>query len=333
MTTRPKRDDFRTLVHAPTELASDYLEWAEYIQSVEGVTWGIEAIDKRVIPLRPGEMGVIIGRPGHGKTSILAYLARQEAQRIMARETRNSECVVFVTWEESAEELTKMFLGRPDTPYTITDLAWGRVDLDVVRRQAVRQSEFPPIFVIGHGVVRARHGKRAPRMTPVEVLGAIETLEPDFGLKPTLMLFDYVQRIPIANISKKTEEVTEATAQIGNLAMRIACPVYVGAQANRDVDYRDDKMPKAADCQWASAIEQDADKLFSLMRPIKYRNENELLELSDGRSFIIKDTLLMVQMLKQRGDAGNFTWGMYFDTATLKMGVAQTAGEQHDIRF
>jgi len=294
----PRRDDFRTLVHSPADLNADYLEWA----------------------------GIIIGRPGHGKTSVLVYLARTEARRILARGKRDEECVAFVTWEESAEEVTKMLLGAPDAPYTITDLSWGRVDLDVIRRQVVKQSQFPPVYVIGHGIMRARRGKRAPLMDPDAVLGALETLQEDYGVKPTLMCFDYIQRIPVRRINRKVEEVTEAAKAINDLAKRIACPAFVGAQASREVDSRDDMIPVARDCQWASALEQDADKLFALMRPVKY-DLNEI-ELSDGRMFIVNEKLMMLRMLKQRGDHGDFTWPMFFDPATLKLGLA--AGDKAD---
>lgn len=320
---RPKRDDFRTLVHSPSDLNADYLRWAEYIQNTEGVTWGLGAIDEKVIPIRPGEMGIIIGRPGHGKTSVLVYLARAEAQRIIKRKAQQEECVVYVTWEESAEEVTKMLLGTPDSPYTITDLSWGRVDLNVIRQQVVKQSNFPPVYVIGHGIMRAQDGMRAPLMDPDAVLAALEAMEADYGVKPTLMCFDYIQRIPIRHISRKLEEVTEAAKAINDLAKRIACPAYVGAQASRDVDTRKDKIPTPRDSQWSSALEQDADKLFSVMRPTKY--ELDFIEMFDGKMYQVSDQLLILKMLKQRGDMGNYTWALYFDPATLKLGVSTTA--------
>jgi len=320
---KPQRDDFRVLVHNEAQLAASYVKWAQRIHDTEGCSWNVPGIDKKVIPLRAGEMAVIVGRPGHAKTSLMAYLAKAEAQRIMDRGTRDTECVVYVTWEESAEELTKMFIPRVGADYTITDLAWGRVPMDTIIGQASKLSQFPPILVIGHGIERARSGKRAPVMTPDAVLSAIETLETDYGRKPTLALFDYVQRVPIQRISNKVEEVTEAVKAINDLGMRIACPIYVGAQARQEVDRRDDKMPAAADCQWASAILQDADKLFAVMRPAQYLSPSqmghEIYEFSDGRSFIVNTNLLILKMWKQRGDAGNQAWAMHFEPDTLAL--------------
>jgi len=94
------------------------------------------------------------------------------------------------------------------------------------------------------------------------------------------------------------------------------------------VDTRDDKIPAARDCQWASALEQDADKLFAVMRPVKY-DEMDILQLKgSGQAYGITDKLMVLKMLKQRGDVGDYTWVLYFDPATLKMGLASPGAER-----
>ena len=74
--------NFRELVHTPAQLAQEFVQWVEQIQTTEGVPFGIPGIDKVVIPMRPGQLTCIIARPGHGKTSLMAYLAREHAKRI-----------------------------------------------------------------------------------------------------------------------------------------------------------------------------------------------------------------------------------------------------------
>ena len=80
--------DYRVLVHTPAELSGEYIAWAEHIRSDSGVPFGVPAIDKHVIPMRAGDLVSIIARPGMGKTSLMAYLAREHAQRIMTMATR-----------------------------------------------------------------------------------------------------------------------------------------------------------------------------------------------------------------------------------------------------
>ena len=314
------KDDFRILIHTPAELASDYVAWAEFIQSDPGIQFGVQAIDRLVIPMRPGELVSIIGRPGHGKTSLLAYFAREHARRIVEAGNSQREAVVYVTWEQSAEELEAFF--QADGQHSISDIAWGRADLDTIKQQAMKRAGVP-IWVIGHGIGRA--SIKAPRMTPDAILSAIETMEEDFDVKPVLMLFDYMQLIPVPNVRDRVQRVTEVPIRIKELALRIGCPAIVGVQARREVDDRAEKIPGMRDAQWASSIEQTSDKVFGLWRPIITEESGGTRNI-DGTPGIYKinERLLIIRMLKQRGEQGRHTWAMYFEPEYLKLAELET---------
>lgn len=301
-----KTPDFRMLVHTPAELAAEHLTWAEGIQKSPGIRFGVRAIDEKVIPMRPGDLVSIIGRPGMGKSSLMAYIARLEAQNIVARGAVESEAVVYVTWEQSAEELEAFF--QSDGQHSVSDIAWGRVDLDEVRAKAMKRAGLP-IWVIGHGIGRA--GKLAPRMTPEAVLNAIETMRADFGVKPVLMLFDYMQLIPVDGKASRVEQVTEVPIRVKEVALRVGAPAVVGVQAGRNVDTYKVKLPEMTDAQWASSIEQTSDKIFSLWRPCKSESEGSMIECND-KMLKVTETLVLIRLLKQRGDRGRFTWPLYF---------------------
>ena len=309
----------RLLVHTPAELATSYVQWAEQIQSDAGIPLGVPCVDKVMIPLRAGDLVPIIARPGHGKTSLMAFWAKQESDRILERGMEKEEAVVYCTWEQAAEELQGFFVSGDK--YSISDLAWGRVDLDTVRRQMVKRARVP-IWVVGHGIGRA--GQNVPRMTPDVVLAAIESMQEDFGVRPTLLLFDYIQIIPIAHASERTQQATEAPVRIKELALRIGAPAVVGAQARQEVDDRQIKIPELRDAQWASAIGQTADKVFSLWRPSMTEEEGVQIRLASGKQYEVTQELLIMQMLKQRGEQGRHTLAMYFDPAYLKLAELET---------
>jgi hypothetical protein len=171
--------------------------------------------------------------------------------------------------------------------------------------------------VIGHGIGRANSA--AIRLTPDVVLEAVEAMEEDFGVRPTLMLFDYLQLIPSRNYTDRVQQVTEMPIRIKELALRIGVPAVCAVQAARRVDDYDDKMPKMQDAQWSSAIEQTCDKVFGLMRPIKYHDEGALIEVG-GMTIPVAEHLLVMRMLKQRFEQGSWTWPLHFNPATLEMG-------------
>lgn len=312
--------DYRGLVHTPAELAAEYLEWAEWIQSDRGIPFGVQRIDRVMIPMRPGELISIIARPGHGKTSLLAYFAREHARRIVKRQAMD-EAVIYVTWEQSAEELEAFF--HADSEHSVSDIAWGRADLEMVKKQVVKRAAMP-VWVIGHGIGRARLGRKVPRMTPDVVLSAVETMEEDFGIRPSLLLFDFMQLIPVAGARDRVQQVTEVPILIKELALRIGAPAIVGVQAARRVDDRREKIPEMRDAQWASSIEQTSDKIFSLWRPCQ-TEEIETIGI-DGTPdvFQVNERLLIIRMLKQRGDRGRFTWAMYFAPEYLQLAELET---------
>ena len=309
----------RRLIHTPAEMMSAFMDYAERAKTDPGIPFGVRGIDSKMIPMRPGNLVCILGRPGDGKTSILAYLAKQEAARILARGMETEEAVVYVTWEQAAEELTAFFLAGDK--YSVSDVAWGRVKLDTIRKQVVKGAR-TPIWIIGHGIARA--GEKVPRMTPDVVMQAIESMRDEFGVRPTLMLFDYLQLIPIPNARERVQQVTEVPIRLKELALRVGAPAVAGVQASREVDSRAEKLAEIRDAQWASSIEQTADKIFSLWRPARTEPPGKFIETESGQRLEVTETLLLIRMLKQRMDRARFTFKMHFDPAYLKLAELET---------
>jgi replicative DNA helicase len=309
-----RNPDYRSLVHTPAELASEYVQWAKERHDNPGVTWGVPALDKQMMPARPGELVGILGRPGMGKTSLLAYVAMQEANRIVARGKQGEECVVYVTWESSSEELSNFFLASD--AYSVSDIAWGRVPIEKVEKESLRLLR-RPIWVIGMGIGRIEAA--GIKMTPKVVYETIETMHVDFGVKPTLACFDYLQVVSSATHADRVQAVAEAPIKIKELALTIGTPAFVGVQASRDVDGYKVKIPAQKDCQWGSSVEQAADKLVALWRPALTEEQGSVIELDDGSQYIVNDTLLVIRKLKERFNSGRSTLAMYFDPAYLKL--------------
>ena len=91
------------LYHTPAELQKGYRQYAHAIQDFPGFTFGLETLDEYVTPFAPGTISGFIGRPGDAKTSLMLSLARMQAKRC-----KEDEVVVYVSWEESAEEIMAM---------------------------------------------------------------------------------------------------------------------------------------------------------------------------------------------------------------------------------
>lgn len=325
---RQQESDVRLLVNTPAELAQQHVAWAKRLHDAPGVPFGIPCVDRKVIPFHPGDMCVFVARPGHAKTSILAYLARAEAKRIQARGMAEKEAVIFVTWEQVTEEINAVLDTSPK--YTMTDIAWGRADMKEVTRHSFGRAGLP-IWIIGQSLEKmdALGISRMPRMFPEMVFGAIESIKEDYGVKPTLMCFDYIQLIPIRYQSQRHEQVMEAAHRCKELAKSIACPAAVAVQARREVDDRTIKMPLLRDAQWASDIEQVADKYFGQWRP--WLTEEHVDQFGQqatitigGEEYPVTEELMFLAMQKQRYAEGQAMWALHFQPQYLRLCELET---------
>ena len=326
--TRAQESDYRLLVNTPAELAQQHVAWARRLHDAPGVPFGIPVVDKKVIPMHPGDMCVFVARPGHAKTSMLAYLARAEAKRIQARGRAEKEAVIFVTWEQVTEEINAVLDTSPK--YTVSDIAWGRANMKDVTRHSFARAGLP-IWIIGQSLEKmdALSISRLPRMFPEMVFEAIESIKEDYGVRPTLMCFDYIQMIPIRHQARRHEQVMEAAHRCKELAKSIGCPAAVAVQARREVDDRTIKIPLLRDAQWASDIEQVADKYFGLWRP--WLTEDHYDQFGDpatitigGRDFLVTEELMFLGMQKQRYAEGQATWALHFQPQYLRLCELET---------
>jgi len=300
--------DSNVLYHTPAELHTAYRKYAHDIQEKPGFTFGLPSVDQYVTPMAPGTLTGFIGRPGDGKTSLMISMARHQAVQC-----EDGDVVVYVSWEEVAEEFMAMLMSG--TQYTRADVAWGRVDLGIIDAQVSKAGL--PIYFIGKSLSRA--GKAPPVMTVDLVLETIESMQDNHGVRPAVCFFDYIQRIPVKRAADKVHAVTQVPDLLKELAKSIGTPAVAGIQSARTVESRDVQLARADEAQWASAIEQTCDKLFALWRPARTKEIGEVIEGESGETYTVTENLLLMRLLKQRGAPARHTWALHFDPANLEL--------------
>lgn len=246
-------------------------------------------------------------------SSFMSYLAKRTATKIVERGEQN-KCVIYVSWEQSVEEIEAFF--QSGQTYNSTDLAWGRVPLDLVRERTIKRVHLP-VWMIGYSIKDA--DKKKPLMTIEAVYESIRAMRYEYNYEPVMICLDYLQIVPIPGSRERTQQVTEATIQAKHLAMEIGVPIVAGVQASRETDRRGSQIPTMADAQWSSAIEQTADKQLALFRPSKIMDNGESIDIG-GRSYMVDEYLLIIKLLKQRFDVGYGVWAVHFEPETLTVG-------------
>ena len=304
----------RFYLHTPADANQAYIHWVEQMAGESGIKFGC-ILDKFIIPLHPGDLMAVLARPGHGKSSFMAYMAKREAEAIIKRKATDKEAVVYVSWEQPVEEIEAFFQSGDE--YTSSDMAWGRVPLETVKRRSIRRAG-QPIWTIGHSLRHANIEK--PSMTVDVVYNAIESMYSEYGIRPTLVCLDYLQIVKTDKGGERLTQVTDAVYAAKELAMKIGAPIIAGVQAGRKVDDYQKPLPTMSDAQWSSAIEQTADKQISLWRPSKTHSaiEHPTVEVG-GTQYTNDEDLLVIKLLKQRFERGFGIWAVRFQPQMLNV--------------
>jgi replicative DNA helicase len=91
-----------------------------------------------------------------------------------------------------------------------------------------------------------------------------------------LIVVDYLQLMSSPRRAENRQvEVSEMSRGLKILARELDCPVMVGSQLNRQLEYRQDKRPMLADLRESGSIEQDADIVIFIYRDDYYNPESE----------------------------------------------------------
>ena len=211
-----------------------------------GVTTGWPEIDGLLVRLRPGQLILLAGRPGIGKTSMALQIAAHAAGT-------EGRPVALVSLEMDRCELTERVLCvEGGVPASLPESA-----VRTMLAAAGRVSEWPVAVADGStatvgqirafvAVVRARHGSVG------------------------LIVVDYLQLVRARNRRGTLyEQVCEVSRDLKLLARDMDAPVLALSQLSRKVEDRDSGRPKLSDLRDSGSLEQDSDVVLLLSHHAK----------------------------------------------------------------
>jgi replicative DNA helicase len=222
---------------------------------VTGVPSGFKDLDVKTWGFQKQEMIVLAARPGMGKTSLALNFA--EAAAVPKR--GEPVATLIFSLEMSASQLAMRMLCSK-----------AGVDMQKLRGGVVGQKgeelqqlldaadEFAkaPIFIddSSHLSIMELRAK-ARRLHARHKLG--------------LIIVDYLQLLsPTDAQVPREQQVAEASRGLKALAKELDLPVVVLSQLNRSPE-KENRTPRLADLRESGAIEQDADVVLMLTRPVK----------------------------------------------------------------
>ncbi|TWJ06495.1 replicative DNA helicase [Stackebrandtia albiflava] len=224
--------------------------------TMTGVPTGFADLDRLLNGLQPGQLIIVAGRPGAGKSTAAmdfirhASLHHQQAAAMFSLEMSKIEIVMRVLSAETRVPLHVLRSGG------LSDDDWTRL--------ARRMGEIAeaPLFV-----------DDTPSMTLMEIRAKARRLKQRHNLK--LIVVDYLQLMSSPKrVESRQQEVSEISRGMKLLAKEVECPVIAVAQLNRGPEQRTDKRPQLSDLRESGSLEQDADVVILLHRDDYYDKES-----------------------------------------------------------
>lgn len=313
------------IVYTPNDivtLGTDYLN-TRRTQKHMAIPIGIPSLDRDMLPMLPGELCTIIGRPGNGKTGLMMAWARNRAKWLEAQGL-HSRVVVYATWEQSIEELYA-FNVSADSEISITEMARGNIndgEWETLLQAGSRRLSIP-LWFVGHSIGRRKARPNLNMTTFAQGIQAIEEWPGDKKFEIDMVFVDYLQRIKFeGRVESKTIGISDNLDRCKDGALATGCPWIVGVQAQREVEDRSDPTPQLGDGQWTSNIEQASDAVLSVVRPRKYRNEGEHFPDDDGVQ-VRGYTQMQITVLKRKLGPDNWSKWVTFDPAYNRLDEAE----------
>lgn len=234
-------------------------EWHVNPGQVVGVATGFSDIDRILGGLRPGQMIVLAGRPGHGKSSLSANIIENTAIA--------GNGVGWFSLEMTAEELSDR---------AVTSAA--HVSLRVIQAGRGKADDFERLLQSSEKLLKTNiHIDDTAALTIQQIRSRARRMKRKYDIK--LAVIDYMQLAHgTKRNGKREEEVAEVSQGTKAMAKELGIPVIAVCQLNRQAEGAD-LTPRLSWLRESGAIEQDADVVGFLVRPELFAAENMREEL------------------------------------------------------
>ncbi|MCL0042400.1 replicative DNA helicase [Thermodesulfovibrionales bacterium] len=226
-------------------------------EAITGVPSGFKDIDELTSGFQSGDLIIVGGRPGMGKTAfalnVAGYVAAnmRETVAVFSLEMPKEQLALRMICAESgvnSSSVRKGFIGKQDW-IKLTNAAGRLADA--------------PIFIDDSSM-----------LTVLEIRAKARRLKMEYGML-SLIVVDYLQLMrSMGKFERREQEISDISRSLKALAKELKVPVIALSQLNRAVEQRGEKRPTLADLRESGALEQDADVIIFLYRDEFYNKNN-----------------------------------------------------------
>jgi len=215
------------------------------------VQTGLEKVDKAIVGMTKGEISIIAGRPGNGKSTLALNMAKNMVL--------DGKKVMFVSREMPKVEIIKKFLAM-HTKVKNRDMRGNAENhrkeiekgIDFIKKHYTSLSLFDNLRSLDEAINEAKK------------------------IRPDVIIDDHIGFIEFPHYDKKDtrHRIAEITRRYKWLAKEIGCAVILVSQLNRNIEHRVDKIPRLSDLAESGNLEQDAEIVIFNYYPYVYEYDN-----------------------------------------------------------
>lgn len=221
-------------------------------EKTDAVMTGIDALDKIIGGLNPGELIILGGRPSMGKTALALSIALNAA--------RAGDGVAIASLEMTPDAMALRALSEA------TAQAGHAASYKQLRRGELAQSQVDMVRNVAQGVADLPIMFLERKFSDLESLVAgCRQIKRGMGDKLKMLIIDYMQLIE-AKGENRTQEISRISRALKAMAGALNVPIIALSQLSRAVETRDDKRPMLSDLRESGQIEQDADAVLFCYR-------------------------------------------------------------------
>jgi replicative DNA helicase len=243
--------DSKQLVDEAMEVMDNYVKVQGHLR---GTSTGLVDLDKLTGGLMDGEMIILGGRPGCGKTSLAVNIAEHalieedKSVGIFSMEMAGTQLMMRMISSRAKVNLRHLqdgFMAERDAPRLIA--AAGKL----------RKTS---LYIDDDGGLTLNEFRAKSRI-----------LVQKYQAK--LIILDYIQLMTTGSRNEnRNQELSQISMGIKNTAKKLKVPIIVLSQLNRELD-KSSREPRLSDLRDCGGLESDADTVMFLYRPGKNGSE------------------------------------------------------------
>ena len=216
------------------------------------ISYNFKPLDEFAVGMTRGEITVIGGRPGHGKTTLIVNLVQKLIE--------DGRKVLLVNREMNNTEMMRKLLV---------------LETEGITYDGIRENEITEGYkkILTNGTI----GDLANKYKKLKMFDNLRNLDEVLSeitkFKPDVIVDDYIQLIQMPSNLERRFQLENIMNEYKWICKKENCSAILVSQLNREIERRFDPKPKLSDFAESGVIEQTAEAALFVYYPYQYDDE------------------------------------------------------------